>query len=84
MKEGALIGAIIALLVYFMLPIYGNNGAPATILPTGNAISNPAAFNGYISNLPFSMLIFFSLEILGISVGVASQLILKRVSKTNQ
>lgn len=81
MKEGAYIGALAALLVYFMLPIYGDNGAPATVVPTGNAVSSPAAFNGYVSNLPFSMLIFFALELLGISVGIASQMVLKRVYK---
>ena len=83
MKEGAYFGALIALLVYFMLPIYGNNGAPATIFPTGNAVSDPAAFNNYVSNLPFSMLIFFALEVLGVSVGVASQMVLRKVYKTN-
>ena len=77
MKEGAYIGAIIALIVYFMLPIYGDNGAPASIIPTGQAVSNAAAFNNYVSNLPFSMLIFFALEILGIGVGVASQMVLR-------
>jgi len=79
MKEGAYIGAIIALLVYFMFPIYDNNGAPATIIPTGNVISDPVAFSGYVSNLPSSMLIFFALETLGISVGIASQMILRHV-----
>lgn len=81
MREGAYIGAIAALLVYFMLPIYGNNGAPATIFPTGNAIYSPAVFDGYVSNLPFSMLIFFALEVLGISVGIAGQMIFKKASK---
>ena len=84
MREGAYIGALVALLVYFMLPIYGPNGAPATVVPTGNAVSDPAAFSGYVSNLPFSMLIFFSLEVLGISVGIASQMVLKKVQKTNE
>ena len=81
MREGAYIGAIVALIVYFMLPIYGDNGAPATIIPTGNAISSPTGFSTYVSNLPFSMVIFFALEIIGISVGVASQMILKQVYK---
>ncbi len=79
MKEGAYIGALIALLVYFMLPIYGEDGTPAKIIPTGNAISSPTGFSAYVSNLPSSMVVFFSLEILGISVGAASQMILKRV-----
>lgn len=79
MKEGAYIGALVALLVYFMLPIYGNNG-PASIIPTGNAVSSATGFSTYVSNLPFSMLIFLALEILGISVGIASQMVLKNVS----
>ena len=84
MKEGAYIGALIALIVYFMLPIYGNNGMPATIIPTGNAVSGTAGFSTYVSNLPFSMLIFFSLEVLGVCVGIASQMILKHIYNKNQ
>ena len=83
MKEGAYIGGLIALIIYFMLPIYGDNGAPASLLPTGSVVST-AGFSGYVSNLPFSMLVFFALEILGISVGIASQMILTKVYNTNQ
>ena len=83
MKEGAYIGGVIALLVYFMLPIYGDNGAPASLLPTGN-VASTAGFSGYVSNLPFSMLVFFALEILGVSVGIASQIVLRKVYKQNQ
>lgn len=78
MKEGAYAGALIALLVYFMLPIYGDNGTPASIIPTGNAISSTTGFSTYVTNLPFSMIVFFALELLGISVGVASQMVLKK------
>ena len=81
MKEGAYIGALVALVVYFMLPIYGPNGGPATIIPTGEAVSSTTGFSTYVSNLPFSMIIFFALEIIGISVGVASQMILKNLNK---
>lgn len=84
MKEGAYIGALVALVVYFMLPIYGDNGVRATIVPTGNAVSDPAAFSGYVSNLPFSTLIFFALEVLGVSIGIASQMVLKKVYNQNQ
>ncbi len=84
MKEGAYIGALVALLVYFMLPIYGENGGRATIVPTGNAVSNPAGFETYVTNLPFSMIIFFALEIIGVSVGIASQMVLKKVYKPSQ
>ena len=79
MREGAYIGALVALLVYFMLPIYGDNGTPASIIPTGNAVSGTTGFSTYVTNLPFSTIIFFALEILGVSVGIASQMILKRV-----
>jgi len=82
MKEGAYIGAIAALIIYFMLPIYGPNGAPATIVPTGNAISSTTGFSTYVTNLPFSMVLFFALEIMGISVGMASQAVLKKANKT--
>ena len=79
-----MIGAVAALFVYMMLPIYGDNGAPATLLPTGNAVSNPGAYSEYVSNVPFSMLIFVSLEILGVSVGIASQMIIRSLNKQNQ
>ena len=78
MKEGAYIGAIAALLVYFMLPIHNEDGTPAKIIPTGHAVSSTTGFVTYVNNLPFSMIIFFALEILGISVGVASQIVLRK------
>jgi len=81
MKEGAYIGAIVAFIVYFMLPIYGDNGLQASIIPTGNVVSSASGFNGYVSNLPFSMLMFFSLEILGIGVGIAAQMVLSKSAK---
>ena len=84
MKEGAYAGALIALLVYFMLPIYADNGAPAKVIPTGNAISDTTGFSTYVSNLPFSMIVFFALEILGVSIGIASQMVLKNIKKPNQ
>ena len=79
MKEGAYIGAIVALLVYFLLPIHNSDGTPAKIIPTGYAVSSPTGFSAYVSNLPSSMVVFFALEVLGISVGAASQMVLKRV-----
>ena len=84
MKEGAYIGALVALLVYFMLPIYGDNGTPASIIPTGNAVSSTTGFSTYVSNLPFSMLIFFALEILGVSIGITAQMVLRKVNKSTQ
>ena len=84
MKEGAYIGALVALFVYFMLPIYGENGMPAKILPTANVVSNSGSLNVYVSNLPYSMLIFLALEVLGVSVGIASQLVLKNMYNKTQ
>lgn len=84
MKEGAYIGALIALIVYFMLPIYGNDGVPASVLPTGNAVASTSGFSNYVSNLPFSMLIFLALVVTGIAVGIAAQMILKQIHNTNQ
>lgn len=84
MKEGAYIGAFAAFLVYLMLPIYGENGEPATIMPTGDAVSSPESFNGYVTNLPFSMIVFFGLEVLGVSAGIASQMVFRRYYKSSQ
>ncbi len=84
MKEGAYIGAIAALLIYFMLPIHNNDGTPAKVIPTGYATSSTTGFATYVNNLPFSMIIFFALEVLGISVGVTSQMVLRKFYKQNQ
>ena len=84
MKEGAYIGALVALIVYIMLPIYGDNGSPAGILPTGNVVSDTDSFNGYVTNLPFSTIIFFALEILGVSVGISAQMFFKKYYQDKQ
>ena len=78
MKEGAYIGALVALLVYFMLPIYGPDGTPASVIPTGDAVSSTTGFTTYVTNLPFSTVIFFSLEMLGISLGIVAQMVLRK------
>lgn len=78
-KEGAFIGAMIAVIIYFLIPIYGDNGVRAVFIPTGNAVSSTADFSDYVSNLPFSMMVFFALEILGISAGIASQMVFRKV-----
>ncbi|MBI2655518.1 hypothetical protein HYX06_03795 [Candidatus Woesearchaeota archaeon] len=84
MKEGAYLGAIAAFFIYLMLPIYGDNGAPASILPTGNVVSDANSFNNYVSNLPLSTIIFFALEILGVSVGIAAQSVLRKAYAQKQ
>ena len=81
MKNGAIFGALIGLFVYMMLPIYGNNGMEATLLPTGHVISDPHAYNNYVSNLPFSTVIFFALEILGIALGITAEIVIGRSVK---
>ena len=78
MKQGAILGALAAFFVYMLLPIYGAGGAPASLIPTANVVSNPSTMASYVDNLPFSMVVFFSLEVLGISVGVAAQVVLKK------
>ena len=84
MKEGAILGALAAFFVFMFLPIYGENGTPASLIPTANAVADPATFTHYIDNLPFSTLVFFSLEILGVSLGIAAQVILKKTNPLNQ
>lgn len=79
MKEGAYIGAIIAFLVYMMLPIYGDNGTPASIIPTGAAVSSTTGFSTYVTNLPFSTVVFFALEILGVSMGILAQMVFRKM-----
>ena len=83
MKEGAIIGAVVALFVYMLLPIYGDNGAQATLFPTANAIASPSGLSNYTGNLPLSMVVFFSLEILGVGVGILSQLVLRNFTKSD-
>ena len=84
MKEGAYVGAIVAFFVYLFLPIYGDNGAPASILPTGNVVSDENAFNNYVSNLPLSTIVFFALEILGVSLGIVAQSVFRNAYTKNQ
>ena len=84
MKEGAFIGAVVALLIYVMLPIYGDNGQPASVFPTANVVSDTGSFNGYVSNLPFSTMVFFALEIVGVSLGIAAQMIFKKTLPQQQ
>ena len=84
MKEGAYAGAIVAFFVYLMLPIYGDNGAPASILPTGNVVSDENAFNNYVDNLPLSMIVFFALEIFGVSLGIAAQSVFRHAYTKKQ
>jgi len=84
MKEGAYIGAVVAFFIYMLLPIYGENGAPASVIPTGHAVSGTTGFSTYLSNLPLSMILFFGLEVLGISTGIASQMVLRKVYKAHE
>ena len=84
MKKGAYMGALMAFLIYLLLPIYGDYGTAASLIPTGNAASDTGAFARYVNNLPFSMIIFFALEILGISLGIAAEMMLGKAYKMQQ
>ena len=84
MKEGAFIGAVVALLIYVALPIYGDNGTPASVFPTAQVISDTNSFNGYVSNLPFSTMVFFALEIMGVSLGIGAQMVFRKVYESKQ
>ena len=67
-----------------MLPIYGDNGAPASVIPTANVVSDANSFNGYVNNLPFSLIVFFALEILGVSLGIGDQLVFRKAYPQEQ
>ena len=77
MKHGAIFGAIIGLFIYTLMPIYSSEGQQAALLPTGNVVSQ-SGFSGYLSALPFSMMTFFILELLGVGLGIAAELYLRR------
>ena len=83
MKQGAIFGAIIGLLIYIMMPIYSVEGQKASLLPTGDVVNNPEGISKYISALPFSMMTFFILEVLGIGFGIAAELYLKKPKDQN-
>jgi hypothetical protein len=78
-QAGAFFGAVVGLLVYLFVPIYSDLG-PASILPTGNVVSNDAAYNSYVSNLPFSIFIWLALEVLGVAAGIIGQMIIRKNS----
>jgi len=78
MKQGIIFGEIIGILVYTMLPIYSAEGQRASLLPTGNVVDDPQGISRYVSALPFSMMIFFILEVLGVGLGVAAEIYLRR------
>ena len=79
-RAGAVFGALGALLVYMTVPIYSDSG-PASILPTGNVALSSAAYDKYISNLPFSVFIGLGLVILGIAAGIIAQIILRKATQ---
>ncbi len=84
MKEGMLFGAVLGLLVYLLVPIYSTDGVQANLLPTGNVVSDITNYNSYVANLPFSMIVFVSLEILGMGIGVIGQWVLRHSYTMNR
>jgi len=74
-KNGAMIGATIAFLFYALLstitPLEGKS-----VLPTAQVISDPVAKALYLNGLPASIIVFLSLEFVGVILGVIGYKIL--------
>ena len=79
-RQGAILGAIIGLFVYILLPIHSDFGE-ASIFPTGNVVSDSVEYNKYVSNLPFSIFIWLTLEVLGVASGIMAMMIFKRLQE---
>jgi hypothetical protein len=80
-KNGAIIGATVAFLFYAFLsnitPLEGKS-----IIPTAQVVSDPVAKAMYLNGLPTAMIVFISLEVVGMILGVIGYKIL--VESTTQ
>ncbi|HIH05541.1 TPA: hypothetical protein HA281_06190 [Candidatus Woesearchaeota archaeon] len=69
LKNGAIIGATVAFLFYVFLsmatPLEGKS-----VFPTAHVIGDPEAMQQYTQGLPVSMIMFISLEVVGMILGV--------------
>lgn len=67
-RKGAMIGAAVAFLFYvalsMMTPLEGKS-----VFPTANAIANSGAMAEYVKDLPASIIVFISLEVVGLILG---------------
>ena len=74
-RNGALIGATIAFLFYAFLstitPLEGKS-----VFPTAQVVSDPVAKAVYMNGLPTAMIIFISLEVVGMILGIIGYRIL--------
>jgi hypothetical protein len=74
-KNGAMVGGVIAFLFYMFLtsitPLDGKS-----VIPTANAVSDPVAKALYVNGLPTAMIVFISLEVVGMILGVIGYKIL--------
>ncbi len=74
-KNGALVGATLAFLFYvFLTSITSLEGK--SVIPTANAVSDPVAKALYVNGLPTAMIVFISLEVVGMILGVIGYKIL--------
>jgi hypothetical protein len=79
-KKGALIGGTLAFLFYIFLssitPLDGKS-----VFPTANVVSDAEAMKEYSHNLPTSMIIFISLEVIGMLLGAIGYKIISDAPK---
>ncbi len=74
-KNGAIIGATVAFLFYaFLTSITSLDGK--SVIPTAQVISDPVAKALYLNGLPTAMIVFISLEVVGMILGVIGYKIL--------
>ena len=78
MKNGIIIGAIIGIFLYMIMPIYSVQGEKASLLPTGNVVNDQSALARYVDAFPFSMMTFLILEVIGIGFGIIAEMYLKK------
>ena len=74
-KNGAIVGATIAFLFYaFLTSITPLDGK--SVIPTAQVISDPVAKALYVNGLPTAMIVFISLEVVGMILGIIGYRIL--------
>lgn len=82
-KNGAIIGATIAFIFYIFLsvvtPLEGKS-----VFPTAYVIGDEGAMEQYAKNLPSSMIIFISLEVVGMVLGAIGYRIIVDSSKKKE
>jgi hypothetical protein len=82
-KNGAIVGATVAFLFYMFLTIISPTDG-LSVLPTANVIGDPALKSAYLQNLPVSIIVFLSLELVGIILGVIGHRIISTTPKQGE